>query len=422
MAKGSNSSRLRKYNVRVLLTAMRRADVISKAELARYSNLTPQAVTRIVDELEQSNLIIRQGRRFGVQGQPSTLYSIDPTGAYSIGIKVGRHNMQLVLMDFGGAVLDRITHEYDYPEAQYLLSKLAGGITSLTGKLPSVMRERITGIGIAMPWFIGAWQEKTGMSKVEVKRWEEMNFPQEVMKLTDLPVFFENDCSAAAIAELQFGNGKLANNFLYILVGTFVGGGLVLNGALESGIHGNAGALASMPVPRSELYGGNEAIHEFDFLLNRASIFVLMEYLTAHGVVIDNLNQIKDLTNHKQAKPLIKAWLHDCADALAYAILSSVSVLDLEIVIIDAFLPKLLVNELVNLVNRRILKISPAEVFVPNIVEGSMGYDAVALGGAMLPFYSAFAPDKTVLLKGIVPNRVSVEEMETVSNGVIDRE
>lgn len=407
MAKGSNSSGLRNYNVRVLLTALRRADAKSKAELARYSNLTPQTVTRIVDELEQSNLIIRRGRRVGGQGQPSTLYSIDPKGAYSIGVKVGRHNMQLLLMDFGGAVLGRITHEYDYPEPQFLLAKLADGITSLTKKLPSAMRKRITGIGIAMPWFIGAWQEKTGMSKVDVERWEEMNFAEEVVKLTDLPVFFENDCSAAAIAELQLGNGQLADNFLYILVGTFVGGGLVLHGSLERGIHGNAGALASMPVPRSEVYESNQALREYDLLLNRASIFVLLEHLNAHGIAINNLHQFEDIANHQQAKPLISKWLHDCADALAYAILSSVSVLDLEIIIIDAFLPRALVSELVDLVSRKFLKILPVEVFVPKIVMGSMGYDAVALGGAVLPFYSTFAPDKTVLLKGMVPQRVS---------------
>lgn len=412
MTKGSNSSSLRNYNVRVLLTALRRADAKSKAELARYSNLTPQAVTRIVDELEQSNLIVRRGRRIGGQGQPSTLYSIDPTGAYSIGIRVGRHTMQQLLVDFGGKVLGQITHEYDYPEPQFILSELADGISSLTKKLPSAMRERITGIGIAMPWFIGAWQETTGMSKADVRRWEEMNFAEEVMKSTDRPVFFENDCSAAAIAELQLGKGQLANNFLYILVGNFVGGGVVLHGALERGIHGNAGALASMPVPRSELSESDDASREYDLLLNRASIFVLMEHLKSHGIAINNLHELKDIANHEHAKPLISTWLHDCADALAYAILSSVSVLDLEIIIVDALLPKELVNKLVDLVTRKFLEILPVEVFVPKIVMGSMAYDAVALGGAMLPFYSSFAPDKTVLLKGIVPQRVSAQGSE----------
>ena len=66
-----------------------------------------------------------------------------------------------------------------------------------------------------------------------------------------------------------------------------------------------------------------------------------------------------------------------------------------------------LVSELVDLVTDKLRDIAPVEVFVPKVILGSMGYDAVALGGAMLPFYSTFAPDKTVLLKGVVPKRVS---------------
>lgn len=408
MAKGSNSSGLRKYNVRVLLTALRRVKVASKAELARSSNLTPQAVTRIVDELEESGIIIRSGRRVGGQGQPSTLYSINPSGAYSIGIKVGRHSMQLLLMDFVGTILSRITHEYDYPEPGFLLARIAGDISQTINKLAEPDRHKVIGIGIAMPWFIGAWQEKTGMGAAHVKRWEEINFADELMKLTDHPVFFENDCSAAAIAELQLGNGQLADNFLYILVGNFVGGGLVLNGTLERGVHGNSGALASMPVPRQNLGSNEQTLEGFDLLLNRASIFTLLEYLNENGFSIKTFQQINDLVDDPGAQPLIVNWVQDCANSLAFAILSAVSVLDLEIIIIDAFLPRKLALELVDLVVTELRRISPVEVFIPKIVLGSMGYDAVALGGAMLPFYSAYAPDKTVLLKGVIPQRAAV--------------
>ena len=46
--------------------------------------------------------------------------------------------------------------------------------------------------------------------------------------------------------------------------------------------------------------------------------------------------------------------------------------------------------------------------FIPEILPGRIGADAVAVGGAMLPFYSNFAADKTVMLKGGVPEMVQV--------------
>ncbi len=63
------------------------------------------------------------------------------------------------------------------------------------------------------------------------------------------PVYLQNDATAACGAELAFGAGPRKQDFIYFYVGTFVGGGVVLNGSLYTGHTGNAGALGSMPVP-----------------------------------------------------------------------------------------------------------------------------------------------------------------------------
>jgi hypothetical protein len=69
-------------------------------------------------------------------------------------------------------------------------------------------------------------------------------------------------------------------------------------------------------------------------------------------------------------------------------------------------LPRFIIEELVKIVDRRIKKVVPQDVFVPDIMVGVLGNDAVVAGGGILPFYSSFAADKTVLLKGSVPDRV----------------
>ena len=40
------------------------------------------------------------------------------------------------------------------------------------------------------------------------------------------------------------GRGRGIHNFLYLFVGTFIGGGLVIDGRLHGGPHDNAGAVA----------------------------------------------------------------------------------------------------------------------------------------------------------------------------------
>jgi len=60
-------------------------------------------------------------------------------------------------------------------------------------------------------------------------------------------VYLGNDATSACGAELVFGTAETPPEFLYIYVGYFVGGGVVLNGALYSGRSGNAGAIGTFP-------------------------------------------------------------------------------------------------------------------------------------------------------------------------------
>ena len=62
-------------------------------------------------------------------------------------------------------------------------------------------------------------------------------------------VFLENDGKAAAIAELQQGALKGCTNGAVFVIGTGVGGGLVINGQLVRGIHCTAGEyIAKAPI------------------------------------------------------------------------------------------------------------------------------------------------------------------------------
>ena len=406
MGKGSNSSRLGQYNKRILLTELRRSGQAAKATLARRSNLTPQAVSRIVDELERDGLVCRCGRKFGGKGQPSTLYTINPSGAYAIGVKVGRRHMEMLLMDFGGHILGKINNNFARPEPEFILPRIESGIDELVGRLSVAERHRLMGVGVAMPWFIGEWSEELGMSKALAQQWRDLDFGAELGRRTTLPIFFENDDSAAAIAELLFGCGTEISSFLYVYVGTFVGGGVVVNGNLEPGSHGNSGAFASMPVPPSTLDSASVQAHAPSILLNRASLFVLLRYLARHGFAVKDIAALESVM--EQARPIIDAWLDDCVDALVHALVSAICVLDPEAVVIDSQLPRDLVTKMTTMVAQRLAQQAPSGIMVPRVLSGRLGADANAMGGAILPFYSNFVLDKIVLLAGGVPRRIPV--------------
>src|SRR5690606_15003537 len=120
-------------------------------------------------------------------------------------------------------------------------------------------------------------------------------------------------------------------------LGTFVGGGLVLGGQVVQGRHGNAGALASMPVVAS---GGE------DYLIHHASLYSLGENPTGEQ---------------------LSAWVERCADALGFAVIGANSLLDLEAVILDGSAPQGTIEAVTAALESRLSTDVPPDFFAPVI-------------------------------------------------------
>ena len=138
---------------------------------------------------------------------------------------------------------------------------------------------------------------------------------------------------SACAAELTFGAGASYRDFAYFYVGTFIGGGIVLNGSLFPGRSGNAGALGSMPIMRREP-NGDASLQQ---LIRTASIYRLERRLIAAGRRgTDIWLSPDDWSNF--AEPL-DVWISEAAEALAQAITSLLAVIDFEAIVIDGAFP-----------------------------------------------------------------------------------
>jgi predicted NBD/HSP70 family sugar kinase len=393
--KGSNSLQIRQYNERVVLEAIRKLGQASKAEIARSANLTPQAVAGIVDALHQAGYVVPAGKRHGQIGQPSVLYMPNAERAFSIGLHVGRRSLNCLIIDLSGKVLHRITHEYIYPTPGDVAALALADIAQLQAHLPDPLRERIVGVGVSMPYFLGSWQRDLGFPDAIAAAWREFNLPDYLIKNTDYEVFFENDASAAATAQLVQGRGTAERNFIYLYLSTVIGGGLVLGGNIETGPHGNAAAFNTFPVARSRLSSVEPPNGVFELLQRRASVFVLLRHLRAHGVKIERASELAALED--AAKPYLREWQEDCAEALAQAIIGAASVVDVEAIIIDGILPPGPLAATVSLVRSFVAALAPEGFVAPVIRQGELGPSAAAVGAAVLPFYANFAPNNEVL-------------------------
>jgi hypothetical protein len=106
--RGSNHVGMRQFNERIVLQAIRHHGAIPKADLARLTQLSTQTVAIIVGRLLDDGLLVKQDRVRGKIGQPSVPLSLHPQGAFSVGIQVGRRNLELLVADFTGQPVERV--------------------------------------------------------------------------------------------------------------------------------------------------------------------------------------------------------------------------------------------------------------------------------------------------------------------------
>ncbi|GJQ20099.1 MAG: sugar kinase [Bacteroidia bacterium] len=100
---------------------------------------------------------------------------------------------------------------------------------------------KITGIGIGSPGMVD--DEGVVKGPPNFADFEGIRLRAELERMFSLPVRVENDANAAAIAESRFGAGKPHPDFLFVIWGTGVGGGIILNRKIFRGPTGGAGEI-----------------------------------------------------------------------------------------------------------------------------------------------------------------------------------
>ena len=338
--RGSNQIGMSQFNERVVLQAIRFHGSMPKADLARLTRLSTQTISLIINRLLENALVLKIAALRGKVGQPSVPIVLNPEGAFFIGIKIGRRSLDLLLVDFVGKERARSSLTYPFPEPDTLFEVIAEHLKMMCARLSPAQRARLSGIGITAPLGLGGWQALLGIAPQQAYKWEQIDIRARVQAMTGLPVEFAKDTATACVAELVAGRGRSIKSFLYVFVGTFIGGGLVINSHLHGGLHGNAGALGSIPLALA----GSSAGAAPEQLLSTASLFSLEQLFVASGLDESAAYDARAL----QAPWLTHtcAWLADAASAIALAIVSATCLLDLEGVIIDGSFTRSLLEKL----------------------------------------------------------------------------
>jgi predicted NBD/HSP70 family sugar kinase len=192
-----------------------------------------------------------------------------------------------------------------------------------------------------------------------------------------LSLSVENDANLSALGERSFGWGSSASTFVYILIGTGVGMGIVINGALYRGARGAAGEIGFLP------FGLDEALEESGEISD--TWLGMFEEATSAGAIVRqaqklglpaslSARQIFDAAQQGDRKAL--AVVEQEGYRLASAIAVITAVLDPELIVLGGGIGQrgeLLLPPL----ERRLRQLTPLR---PRIVASKLGDDSVLLG------------------------------------------
>jgi hypothetical protein len=223
---GLNAVSVRSYNERLVLSLLLQKEATTRLEIGERTGLSAQTVSVLVRSLEQEGLVAKGPAQRGRIGPPTVPILLNPEGAFSVGIGLGKRHTDLVLIDFVGEVRFHTALAHPRMDPGNNHSEFLETIRSAIAMLPANAHERLAGVGLALPY---AGTEG---------RDEEAYFhalQEEIEAQLGISLFIQNDITAAASGESMFGVAKPLTDYMFFYLGAKLHGRLVLNHQIYKG-------------------------------------------------------------------------------------------------------------------------------------------------------------------------------------------
>ena len=286
---------------------------------------------------------------------------------FKIGIDLGGTKTEGVLLDEDLEIVERkrVPTVQDY-------KKIIETISSLVNDLKSKASGKIT-VGVCAP---GITSQKTGLIKnSNTQCLIGMPLQKDLERTLGQKILMENDANCFAMAEAQLGAAKNYGIVFGVIMGTGVGGGIVINGKIHSGRSNIAGEWGHHIIRPNgnKCYCGKSGCVE--------------TYIS--GPALER--RWKELTGKSQSLPTIienllttkaKEWKAEFLENFAIGLANVINILDPDVVVLGGGLSNIpfLYDEGKNLVYKNIF----SDLADTPILKNKLGDSAGVIGASLL--------------------------------------
>lgn len=390
---GTNLARVKDYNQVVVLDLVRSSGPLGRPAIASATGLTLQTVSNIARRLLAADTVVEEPVDRPGYGRVRRTLRVNPDAAYAIGIQLVRSGLSAGVVDLAGEIRGRAETGIGVDEPpEDVLGRLAGLVDAAV-EAAGIPPERVLGAGIGAPGPLDLTRGAL-LNVLQPPSWSHFPMASAVSEALGMRVIMDNDATAAALGEQWRGVGGGCESFIYLYLGTGIGGGLVLSGQAYRGLRGNAGEISHIQVdpegPPCDC-GSHGCLALYvtpDGLLREASR-AAMEAPVSQPLT-DPPATLEEFVAHPD--PRLGEILDRAGAHLGRVVLECSRVLDPELIVLGGPLVPLIGEPFADAITHALKRLGEPGAVPPRVELSTSGSDAGVIGAATLVLHDLYAP------------------------------
>ncbi|MCP1309558.1 ROK family transcriptional regulator [Paenibacillus tyrfis] len=326
-----NAKLVKHINREGILHQLRENPRVSRADLAKLTELSRPCVSALVDEMIVEGLISEVGFGESKGGRKPILLEYNFQAYGVIGAVFEGSTLQLAIANLKGELLVQRTTCLPHPmNGETAIQSIEQGLAALLNE-SGFDKARLLGMGLGLP---GITQRSEGtVSYAPSTGWMGLPVRKEIEAALGLPVVIENDVNLMTLGEFHKGIGVGHSNLVYMYAGTGIGAGIMIDGQLYRGAKEASGEIGYMVIGPV----GNQTKGEYGVFERNYSVRAIREKAKAVLPSMDEESSIvKQIVG--QAKSGVEAaqtLLDDICRHWTYGIANLTSVMDPALLILS---------------------------------------------------------------------------------------
>lgn len=218
---------------------------ISRASIAKQTGLSKQTISELVRILEDDGWVRETGRTSGHVGRSAITYELVPDSAFMAAVDLGGTKIRVAIVNLAGLIMKEaveLTHPSGGEDVALQIGALVLHVAALAGIDPVLIRQTVVGCPGVPDAATGQVHFAPNIAGIDL-----IDFRKAVADAVGTQVLLENDVNLAVLGEQWAGGGQGIDHLVFIALGTGIGAGVFVNGAILRGATGAAGELGYLP-------------------------------------------------------------------------------------------------------------------------------------------------------------------------------